>query len=70
MREPLRRVFPNRLQHPVALVAKAQQTLVDERLEDVDGRLADLLGRLERAAASKDREPGEEALLGRREQVV
>ena len=33
-------------------------------------RIADGLGRLERAAAGEDREPAEEPLLGRRQQVV
>ena len=70
MREPFRCVFPDRLEHPVTLVGKAQQVLVDERYEDVDARLADLLGRLERAPPGKDREPGEELLLGRCQQVV
>ena len=39
------------------------QALVDERLQGVEVGAGDLLGRLERAAAAEDGEPGEEPLL-------
>ena len=61
--EPLRRVLPDRLQHPVALVGEAEQALLDERLQRVEIGLADFFGRLQRAAAREDGEAGEELLL-------
>ena len=72
----------NRLHHPhagfpVGLLAQLQQALVHQRVdavEDVDAeillRVGDRLGRLERAAADKDRQSAEEALFGLTEQVV
>ena len=62
--EPLGRVLADRLQHPEAVVvADADEALVDEGLQRVEVGVADLLGRLERAAAAEDGEPREETLL-------
>ena len=68
--EPLRRVLPDRLQHPVALVREAQQALLDERLQRVEVGVRDLLGRVERAAPDEDGERSEDALLLFGEEVV
>ena len=68
--ESLGGVLADRLQHPEALLRVPQQALVDERLQDVEARADDLLGRLEGAAAAEDREPGEERLLLLGQQVV
>ena len=48
----------------------AEEALLDERLEGVEVGRADLLCGLERAAAGEDGEPGEEALLRGRQQLV
>ena len=65
--EPLGRELADRLEHRVALRREAQEALLDERLERVDVRVGDGLGRVERAAAREDREAAEEPLLvGRR----
>jgi hypothetical protein len=61
--QPLRCVLADRLQHPLTAVHKADKALVDERLERVQVGIADLLGGIERAAATKDGQPGEQALL-------
>ena len=75
-------ILPDRLQHrearlAVRAVLLPQQALVDQRrdaVEDVQAevaiRVADRLGRLERAASDEDREATEEALLLIVEQVV
>ena len=68
--QALRRELPNRLEHPEALVAPADEALVDERLERVEVRVADRLGRRERAAADEDREPREDPLLVVVQEVV
>jgi hypothetical protein len=44
----------NRLEHPVALVRKAEEALLDERLQGVEVGFAHLLRGLERAAAGED----------------
>ena len=44
----------DRLEHPIALVREAHKALLDERLQDVEVRAADLLGGFERAAARED----------------
>ena len=69
--EPLRRVLADRLQHPVAAVGEAEQALLDERLEGLEIGVADLLRRVQRAAAGEDGEPREEPpLLGGEEFVA
>ena len=68
--EPLGGVFADRLQHPVALAAVAEQALVDERLEGVEVGVADLLGRLEGAAPREDGQLREQLLLPFVEEVV
>src|SRR5436305_4515179 len=61
----------NRFEHPVAAaVTDADQTLVHERRERVELRLADLLDRRERGAAGKDGETAEQRLLVVAEEVV
>ena len=68
------RELADRLQHPVTRatrrLASADEALVDERLQRVGVRRADGLGRLVRATACEHREPYEEPLLLRREEVV
>ena len=61
--EPLPRVVPDRLQHPVATVPEAEEPLLDERLQGVEVGVGDLLGSFERASAGEDGEAGEELLL-------
>src|SRR5687768_651515 len=62
--QSIRRVLPDRLQHPEALaVEDAQQALVDERLQRVEVGFAHLLRGLQRAAAAEDGEPCEQLLL-------
>ena len=68
--QPFARVLADRLEHPVALVREAEQALLDERLQRVEVGAADLLGRLERAAAGEDGEARGRALLLLGEQVV
>ena len=68
--ESLGGVLADRLQHPEALRRVPNQALVDERLQAVEARVDDLLGRLQGAAAAEDREPSEEGLLVVRQQVV
>ncbi|MGI8885491.1 MAG: hypothetical protein ACR2G9_01035, partial [Gaiellaceae bacterium] len=68
--EPLDCVLANRLQHPIALIREARQSLLDQRLEGVEIGTGDLLGGRERAAAGEDREAGKELLLLGREEVV
>ena len=68
--EPLGRVLPDRLEHPETLPLPAEQALVDQRLERVDVGVADLLGRLERAAAAEDRQAFEQEPLLFVEEVV
>src|SRR5688572_7099427 len=63
-------VLANRLEHPEALVRTAEQALVEERLQSVHGRVRDLLGRLQCAAAREHGQPGERASLRVIEQVV
>ena len=57
------RILADRLQHPVAAVREAEEALLDQRLEGVEVSLCDFFGRVERAAAGKDREAGEEQLF-------
>jgi hypothetical protein len=68
--EPLERVLADRLQHPEALARVAEEALVDERLQRVEVRFADLLGGFQRAAAGEDGKPPEKRLLLRGEKVV
>ena len=68
--EPLGCVLPDRLEHPETLPLSPEQALVDQRLERVDVRFADLLGRLERAAAAEDRQAFEQEPLLLAEEVV
>jgi hypothetical protein len=68
--QPLARVLANRLEHPEASVGVANEALLDERLEQVDIGVGDLLGGLDGATADEDRERREQPLLLRREQLV
>ena len=68
--EPLFGEFANRLEHPVAVAGAAEEALVDQRGDCVEVGAADLLGGLQRAAARKYGEAGEEVLLGSRQKVV
>jgi hypothetical protein len=68
--EPLSRVLPDGLQHPVALVRVTDEALLNERLESVEVGVCDLFGGLERAAAGEDREAGEELPPSLREEAV
>src|SRR4029453_19499724 len=69
--QPLGRELADRLEHPEPLaLAHADEALVDERLQPVEIGVANRLGSLERAAASKDRQSREQTLLVRLEQVV
>ena len=68
--EPHERELADRLQQDVAPAVPAQQALVDQRRDRVETRLADVLGRVERAPAREDPQPGERASLRRLEQVV
>lgn len=68
--QALRRELPNRLEHPEALVAPADEALVNERLERVKARVADSLGRRESAPSDEDREPREDPLLVVVQEVV
>ena len=52
--EEFARVLADRLQHPVAVVAATEKTLVDERRNRVEVGSADLLSRLEGEAAGED----------------
>ena len=65
----------DRLKHPVALLseaagATAKQTLVEERAERVEIRVANSFRGLERAPAAKDAQAGEQPLLLLLEQIV
>ena len=53
----------DRLQHPKALAAVAEEALVDERLERVQVGVADLLRCLQGGAADKDGHPSEQPPL-------
>ena len=53
-REPLTGVLPDRLEHPEALAGVAEEALVDQRLQRVEVRPGDRLGRLHGAAAAED----------------
>src|SRR5262249_6461885 len=57
------RVLSDRLEHPVALVREAQQALLDERLERVDGGVDDLFCSKQRAATGEDGKRLEDTLL-------
>src|SRR5437870_5152079 len=61
--QPFARAFADRLQHPEALAATAEQALVDERLQPIQVSLCDLLRGLERATASEHRQSDEEGPL-------
>ena len=58
------------LEDPKALGAVADEVLVDERLQQVELRLGDLLGGIERAAAGEHGQPREERLFPFVEQLV
>ncbi len=58
--EHIERVLADRLQHPEAVVALAEEALLDQRLNRVEVGLRDLLSRFERAAAGEDGQPCEE----------
>src|SRR3954447_25984628 len=61
----------DRLEHPETLsLAHPDEALVDEGLKPVQVGVADLLSRVEGAAAPEGSEPREEALLLSLEQVV
>ena len=68
--ELLERVDANRLQHAEPAADALQQALVEERAGAVERRVADADGGLERAAAGKDREVREQALLLGLQEVV
>jgi hypothetical protein len=61
--EPLCGVLADRLQHPVALVREAQETLLDKRLERVDSGFGNLLRSVKRAATREDGQRAEHTLL-------
>ena len=60
----------DRLQHRVALAGPPEQALLDERLERVDVGVDHRLGGLEAAPAREHGQPGEEAPLLVREELV
>ena len=69
--EGVERVLTDRVEHPKPAAAPAaKQALDHERLECVDIRAEDGLGRLDREAASEGGEPAEQLLLLRLEQLV
>src|SRR5262249_44671826 len=68
--EPLGGVIPDRLQHRETLSLPPDQALVDQRLERVDVRFADLLGRVERGAAAEDRQAFEQESFVLAQEVV
>ena len=69
--ETLECEFPDRLQHPIAVVVPdADEALVDERRKQVEVGVADRFDRLKRRAADEDGKPTEEVLLLRRQQLV
>ena len=68
--QPFERILADRLEHPVALGREADQALLDQRLQRVDVGAADLLGRVQGAAAGEDREGADDALLFLGKQVV
>ena len=68
--EPFDREPADRLQHPVAVLAAADEALVDERGERADLRRADRLGRGESGATAENAERGEQSTFLRLEQLV
>jgi len=72
--QPLRGELANRLEHPVAraafAIAAADETLVDQRLEDVRVGARDLFGCLERATADEHRQRGEQTPFVLAEELV
>src|SRR5438477_2971945 len=62
--------LPHGLEHRESFALPADQALVNERLELVDVRIADLFGGLERAAPVEGRETFEQPLLVRLKEVV
>ena len=68
--ETLQRVFPDRLQHPIARIRKTYEALLDEPLQAVEMRACDLLGGLQRAPAGEDGEEPEETPLLVGEELV
>ena len=68
--EPLHGELPDRLEHPEPVTSPTQEALVDERLHDVQVGLSDRFGGRQRAASPEHGQPGEQALLLLREQVV
>ena len=69
--EPLERILADRVEHAEAAAAPPpNQALLDERLEDVELGVAYGLRRVERKAAGEHRQPPEELLLVRLEQLV
>ena len=61
--EPIGRVLPDRLEHPIPLLGESDKALLDERLQGVDVRIGDFLSSSERAAACEDGKAREELLL-------
>ena len=69
--EQLRGQLPDRLERQKAIAARRlEQARFDERVQLVERRLRDRLGRLEREAAREDGKPGEHVLQARFEQLV
>src|SRR6185437_8302496 len=68
--EAFRRELPDGLEHPVAPLARADEALVEQRLQGVELGVRDLLRRFERAAAGEGRKAAKEALLFLVEQIV
>jgi hypothetical protein len=60
----------DRFKHPEALAAPSDEALVDERAEDLEISVTDLLRCLELPAAGEDGELGEQSLFVFVEQVV
>src|SRR6187402_1444084 len=68
--QQLARVLADRLQHDEASAAQAEEALVDERLRELRAGARDVLDRLEGRPSAEDREPAEELLLVRIEELV
>ena len=61
--KPIQRVLSDRFEHEIAIPQPSQKALVQERLQRIECCLTYRSGRLQRAAATEDREPAEELLL-------
>ena len=68
--EALEHILADCLQHPVALVRKAEEALLDERLQRVEVCIRHLFCRFERAAPGEYGQAGKEGLLVLFEQLV